>query len=420
MSSHLHQAEIISIGDELLYGHVQDTNATWISNCLGEAGFQVIHRATVPDDSQAILTAFSEAETRASVIVVTGGLGPTSDDLTKPCFCTYFECDMVLNESALEEVTALFARRGIALTEANRSQAYLPAACIKLTNQLGTAPGMWFDKGEKTFIALPGVPYEMKQLMQEEAMPRLLKKYKPQTLLHRTVRTVAIGESFLASKIADWEAALPSDLHLAYLPKPGQVKLRLTTYGLEKTALQQKLDQQIKELVSLIEPHVYGFDHEELEEAVGNLLKKQAYTVSVAESCTGGYLGHLLTKVPGASTYFSGGVIAYSNVIKENVLQVKAETLQHHGAVSEQTVREMALGLRQLFKTTHAIAVSGIAGPDGGTPEKPVGTIWIAVADEKEIRTKKFTLHTDRLVNIEFAAIYALNGLRKLLLKQVW
>lgn len=420
MSQILHKAEIISIGDELLYGHVQDTNATWISNYLGEAGFQVIYRATVPDDMQAILTAFQAAETRASVIIVTGGLGPTSDDLTKPCFCTYFNCDLVLNESALEDVSAFFSRRNIPLTEINRTQAYLPTVCTKLTNTLGTAPGMWFDKGEKTFIALPGVPHEMIRLMQSEALPRLLKKYRPQTLLHRTIRTVAIGESFLANAIADWEAALPPELHLAYLPKPGQVKLRLTTYGLDKTTLNTHLEEQVEQLLPLIESHVYGFDHFELEDVVGNLLKEKGNTVSVAESCTGGYLGHLFTKAPGASAYFSGGVIAYSNAIKETVLHVQPDTLKKYGAVSEQTVREMALGLRQLFKTTHAIAVSGIAGPAGGTPEKPVGTIWIAVTDDTEVRTKQFILHTDRLVNIEFAAIHALNGLRKLLLKQSW
>ena len=400
--SRLHKAEIISIGDELLYGHVQDTNATWISNHLGEAGFQVIHRATVPDETEAILRAFQEAEARASVIIVTGGLGPTSDDLTKPCFCTYFGCELVLNESALEDVSTLFARRGISLTDTNRTQAYLPAACIKLTNQLGTAPGMWFDRGEKTFIALPGVPYEMIHLMKEEALPRLLRKYTPQTLLHRTIRTVAIGESYLANKIATWEAALPPELHLAYLPRPGQVKLRLTTYGLDEAVLKSRLEQQVAQLLPLIESHVYGFEHTELEEVVGTLLKEKGHTVAVAESCTGGYLGHLFTKVPGASAYFSGGIIAYSNTIKETVLQVNPDTLKEYGAVSEQTVREMALGLRQLFKTTHAVAVSGIAGPDGGTPDKPVGTIWIAVANETEVQTKKFILHTDRLVNIEF------------------
>jgi len=409
-------AEILTIGDEILYGQINDTNSTFISEQLSIHGIKVIRKTSVGDVESEMMTAFAEAENRADIIIITGGLGPTKDDLTKPLLASYFGMELKLNEEALAEVTALFEKRGFQMTATNRLQAWLPDGCVKLTNRMGTAPGMWFDKGTKTFISLPGVPFEMKVLINEQVMPRLRTKYTLPVIYHKMIRTVGIGESWLSDKIEPWETSLPPHIKLAYLPNPGQVKLRLSASGTDLEKLRNEVQEQVDKVLPDIQKFVYGYDNEEMESALGKMLKERGLTISTAESCTGGYLAHKLTTVPGSSAYFIGSIISYDNRIKTDELGVKAETLAAHGAVSEETVREMAEGVRKRLKTSVGLATSGIAGPDGGTPEKPVGTVWIACALEKGTFTRKLQLTTDRQVNIHASTIHILNLLRLSLL----
>lgn len=405
-------AEILTIGDEILYGQIHDTNSTWIAEQLSERGIKVIRKTTVGDVENEMMTAFAEAEHRADIVIITGGLGPTKDDLTKPLLARYFGMVLELHEEALAEITALFAKRGFQMTDTNRQQAWLPNRCAKLTNRMGTAPGMWFDKGDKTFVSLPGVPYEMKTLVTEEVIPRLRAKYTLPVIHHKMIRTIGIGESWLSDKIEWWETTLPSHIKLAYLPNPGQVRLRLTGAGPDLPTIRQEVQEQIDRVLPEIEQYVFGFDAEEIESAIGKILWAKNLTVSTAESCTGGYLAHKITSVPGSSAYFVGSIISYDNRIKTDELGVKAETLEAYGAVSEETVRQMAEGVRKRLKTDVGLATSGVAGPDGGTAEKPVGTVWIACAFEGQTFTRKLQLTTDRQVNIHASALHTLNLLR--------
>lgn len=406
------RVEILAIGDELLYGQTLDTNSHWISNELGNAGFRVIRRTTIGDQEETILKAFAEAEQRADIILITGGLGPTSDDLTKPCLAKYFNCQMKLHPEALEEVTAFFTQRGRELTEINRQQAVLPVCCEKITNALGTAPGMWFPHNGKVFVSMPGVPFEMKRMMTDHILPRLIYTFSPATLVHQWVRTVGIGESFLAEKIRPWEESLPADIKLAYLPSEGGVKLRLTAIGPDKEAVKKRLEKTTAELFPLAGDYIYATHDEPLESVIGNLLRHHKLTLAVAESCTGGYVSHLITSIPGSSEYFQGAIIPYSYEIKMNNLGVNPETLREHGAVSEETIREMANLVREKFNTSIGVATSGIAGPGGATPEKPVGTVWIGFADGKNTVARKLQLSKDRLVNIRLTATAVLNLIR--------
>lgn len=408
-------AEILTVGDEILYGQINDTNSTFIAEKLSERGIRVIRKTTVGDVESEMMVAFEEAEKRADIIIITGGLGPTKDDLTKPLLARYFGMTLKLNEEALFEITALFEKRGFQMTETNRLQAWLPDGCIKLTNRMGTAPGMWFNKGKKTFVSLPGVPYEMKVLMTEEVIPRLRKKYTLPVIYHKMIRTIGIGESWLSDKIEAWETSLPPHIRLAYLPNPGQVKLRLTGAGPDFETIKKEVYEQIARVLPEIEKFVFGFDAEEIESAVGKILLANKLTVATAESCTGGYLAHKITSVPGSSAYYTGSVIAYDNRIKKEELGVKAETIEAFGAVSEETVKEMAEGVRRRLKTDIGLATSGVAGPDGGTPEKPVGLVWIACADAHQTVARKLQLTTDRQVNIHASTIHTLNLLRVML-----
>ena len=406
------KAEIITIGDEILYGQITDTNTQWISAELDKIGIRTIRKSSIGDSEEAILEIFEESSKRADVIIVTGGLGPTKDDITKKTFCKYFNTELIVHPQALADVTEYFKKRGIALSEINKSQGEIPANATFIQNTMGTAPGMWFEQNGVIFISMPGVPYEMKGMMTLTILPKLQEHFKTPIIFHKVIRTVGIGESYLAEMIETWEDALPENVKLAYLPSMGNVKLRLTGFGEDLQVVESQVEEQFQSVLPTIQEYVYGFGKDELEEVIGRILTERKETVSVAESCTGGYLGHQFTKVSGSSAYFLGGILSYDNSVKINQLGVKPETLNTHGAVSEQTVIEMSENVRKLMKTTYGLATSGVAGPNGGTPEKPVGTIWIAISSEKEVITKQLTLGGSREQNIHLTSVNILNLLR--------
>jgi len=406
------KAEIIAIGDELLYGQIMDTNSHWISQELDLIGVKVVRKTTVGDNRTDILTAFAEAETRADIILITGGLGPTQDDLTKPLLAEYFGCDIIEFPEAVQAITSFFKKRGREMTQLNILQGHLPTCCTYVPNEVGTAPGMWFEKNGRYWMSMPGVPYEMKKLMKDFVLPKLPKVFELPIIYHKLIKTAGIGESWLADLIKDWENNLPEHIRLAYLPSLGHVKLRLTAFGKDKPTLESEVAHQIKEVLPLIDKFVYGYNEETLETAIGKLLKNAEKTLALAESCSGGYVSHLITTVAGSSSYFQGSVIPYHNEFKEKILGVKSATLQEFGAVSEQTVKEMAEGVKNLFGSDFGLASSGIAGPDGGTDEKPVGTVWIACAGQGYVEARKLQLTQDRLLNIQLTGVSLLNLLR--------
>ncbi len=405
-------AELLTIGDEILYGQIVDTNSKWMSVELDKAGIKVIRKTTVGDQEDEILAAFAEAEKRADIILITGGLGPTNDDLTKPLLAKYFNCTLQLHEEALEEVTAFFKSRGRELTELNRQQAALPTCCTKITNPIGTAPGMWFEKNGKVFMSMPGVPHEMKKMMTERVIPKLKEQFKTPTIYHKVIRTIGIGESFLADKISSWENALPEHIKLAYLPSLGEVKLRLTGFSDSSSHLESEVNELIEKLKPLAGDYIYGYGDDPIEMAIGKMLREKKLTLSLAESCTGGYLSHLITSVAGCSDYFLGSMVPYAYEIKMRQLGVKPEVLEKYGAVSEQTIIEMANIVRAKFNTDIGVATSGIAGPGGATTEKPVGMVWIAYSDKHQTVTKKLQISSDRAINIRMASVAVLNLIR--------
>jgi nicotinamide-nucleotide amidase len=417
------QTEIINIGDELLIGQVVNTNASWIAEQMSLSGFPVCQITVVPDHPGSILEALNLAWHRADIILITGGLGPTKDDLTKETLCEFFQTKLVFDQKTFAFIEQVFNARGWKVTEINRRQAEVPENCTPLKNLLGTAPGMWFEKpapgreGKCVFISLPGVPFEMKALLENEVLPRLKISFRPLAVLHRTILTQGVGESFLSEQIENWETHLPEDLHLAYLPQPGIVRLRLTGQGEDELLLRNRMEEEIVKLKSLIPGYIFGEGDDTLESVTGMLLKEKGVTLSTAESCTGGYIAHLITRIPGSSGYFKGSVVAYSNEIKVKVLGVPETTLAEHGAVSEEVVREMAVNIRNRFHSDFSIAVSGIAGPEGGTAEKPVGTVWIAIAGPKGVQATKYLFGDHRERNIRRAALQALNLLRKMILE---
>jgi nicotinamide-nucleotide amidase len=405
-------AELLTIGDEILYGQIVDTNSQWMSVELSNAGIKVIRKTSVGDEEGEIINAFAEAEKRADIILITGGLGPTSDDLTKPCLVKYFNCELAMNEEALAEVTEFFKSRGRELTEVNRQQAALPTCAEKITNKMGTAPGMWFDRNKKVFVSMPGVPHEMKRMMSDIVIPKLKQRFRTPAIHHKVIRTVGVGESVLAEKIQDWEKALPSQVKLAYLPSLGEVKLRLTSSGDSLPALEAETNALTEKLKERIGQFIFGYGDDPLEVVIGNTLKNKKLTLAVAESCTGGFLSHLITSVPGSSDYFLGSIIPYAYEIKMRQLGVKPETLEKFGAVSEQTIIEMANLVRAKFNTDIGVATSGIAGPGGATAEKAVGTVWIAYSDKHQTVTKMLQLSKDRMINIRMASVAVLNLIR--------
>lgn len=405
-------AEIITIGDEILIGQIIDSNSAWMAQQLNFIGIKVNQITSVSDSEAHIMEALDAAIKRADIILMTGGLGPTNDDFTKPTLCKYFNTGLRFDETAYRDIEALFKQRGREVTPLNRMQAEVPENCKTIYNKNGTAPGMWFEERGKIFISLPGVPFEMKAMMTESVLPWLAGKFNLPPVIHRTILTQGIGESILADKIKDWENALPPDIKLAYLPSVGMVRLRLSAV-VNKVRMMNEINLQIERVLPVIDKYVFGFDDDTLQSRVGVELKKRNATLITTESCTGGYVAHLITSVPGSSAYFKGGIVSYSNELKEEVLHISAGTLKKYGAVSEETVKEMADNAKRIFKTDFAVATSGIAGPDGGTPDKPVGTVWIAVATPDKIITRKLQLGNKRLHIIEVASQSVLHLLLK-------
>lgn len=406
-------AEIISIGDELLIGQVINTNASWMGEFLNRNGIKVSQIKAIADDKKAIIEAIDSSFKSADLILLTGGLGPTKDDITKHTLCEYFDTKLIFNEEAYRRIQEIFRLRNFKVTAVNKAQADLPESCTPLTNINGTASGMWFEKNGKVLVSMPGVPFEMKPMMENEVIPRVKAKYKTPVILHKTIMTQGVGESFLAKKIEDWENSLPKNIKLAYLPQPGIVRLRLSANGEIKAKCEKIIADLVGKLNVLIGDLIFGYDDILLEEAVGESLKLHQKTVATAESCTGGYIAHLFTSIAGSSNYFKGSAVTYANEIKENILGVSHEDLEKHGAVSETVVKQMALGAKAKFGTDYAIATSGIAGPGGGTEDKPVGTTWIAIAGPKGVLAKKYHFGEHRGRNIRRAALTALFLLKK-------
>ena len=406
--------EIITIGDEILIGQNVDTNSAWMANSLHDVGFVVKQISSISDDADHIMEALKLAESRADIILITGGLGPTKDDITKKTLCHYFNDELVFNEEVLAHVSSLFASRNIPMPEINRMQAEVPSRVTVLNNKKGTAPGMWFDEKGKIYVSMPGVPYEMKYLMTNEVIPRLKKKFETPELVYRTVLTQGIGESSLMALLDDWEEnLLASGFRLAWLPSAGKVRLRISGVGINREELEVKIQGFIDQLKPLIPEYFAGEHEDKLEEIIGKLLGEKKWTLSTAESCTGGYIAQLITTVSGSSVYFEGSIVSYSNDVKETQLGVSWESLKNEGAVSKQVVEEMANGVRLKLKTDCSIATSGIAGPNGGSKEKPVGTVWVAVSTPQRTVSECFAFGNDRDKNIERAAIAGLRMLQK-------
>jgi nicotinamide-nucleotide amidase len=407
------QASIITIGDELLIGQVIDTNSAWMAQQLNLAGIRVARRVAVGDEWDEIWNTLDEESKHADIILITGGLGPTADDITKPLLCKYFGGKLVVDKASLANVEYIFKNvLNRPMIDSNLKQAEVPDVCKVILNKRGTAPGMWFEKDGKIFVSMPGVPYEMKGMMEDEVISSLKKRFTLPHIAYRTLLTAGIGESYLSEMIKDFETALPVNIKLAYLPNYGMVRLRLSTSGPEQYIVERDVQQQFDKLQILVKEYLVTNIDEPMEAAVGKLLKNKGKTVSTAESCTGGYIAHLFTAMPGSSAFYEGSVVSYSNEVKESVLQVEPFTLKTFGAVSEEVVKQMLQGALQSIKTDYAIAVSGIMGPDGGTEDKPVGTVWIAVGNAKKIVTKKLFFRFDRTRNIQLTAVNALNMLR--------
>ena len=412
-------ASIITIGDELLIGQTVDTNSAFIGQELNKIGIWVKTRIAVGDVMEDILQALTEESKNSQIIIITGGLGPTADDITKPALCTYFNASLVVNEDALQNVKDIFTRLNRPLIEHNLKQAEVPDNCTVLTNKRGTAPGMWFEKDGVVYVSLPGVPHEMKGLMESSVLPRLKEHFTLPAILHRTLLLAGKGESEVAELLRDFEPALPHHIKLAYLPAYGMVRLRLTGKSSDRVQLESELEQQFSHLKELVKEWQVADEDISIEQAVSQLLKNKGKTLATAESCTGGYIAHLITSNSGSSQFFYGTVVSYANEVKKDLLGVEESTLNEFGAVSEQTVSEMAAGALKALKTDYAIATSGIMGPEGGSPEKPVGTVWIAIAGPKGIRASKHFFRFDRQRNIALAAVTALNLLRKYLLEEL-
>ena len=412
------KAEIITIGDELLIGQVVDTNSAWMGEVLNQIGVKVNRITSISDDREEIISTLTEASKRAHLVLITGGLGPTNDDITKKTLADFFSVSMRFDEKAFEDVVHLFSIRGREVSAINRLQAEVPENCTTLYNKVGTAPGMWFDEGGVVYVSMPGVPYEMKYLMENEVVPRVQQRFKTPFIVHRTILTFGIGESFLAEKLGNFENTLPNNIKLAYLPSAGSVRLRLSGSGNNEQELNTLLYQLTQELSDLIPEYIYGYDKDELPKVVGGLLKLNGFSLATAESCSGGFMAHLITSIPGSSAYYMGSSVTYSNESKTRLLNIPASLIEKHGAVSEPVVIAMAESVKKLFNVDCAIATTGVAGPGGGTPEKPVGSVWVGVSTPYETKAYLLRLGDNRLRIIEVAALSGLNFLRKTLLKK--
>ncbi len=414
------QATIITIGDELLIGQVIDTNSAYIAQKLNSIGIAVHQRIAVGDEVEAITNALDTAIQKSQVVILTGGLGPTADDITKPLLNRYFGGKMVVDQATLDHISYIFEQiHKKPMIERNRNQAEVPDVCEVLFNQSGTAPGMLFKKNETLIFSLPGVPHEMQWLTNEKVLPILLERLKLGVIAHRTLLTAGVGESFLAESIIDFETNLPPHVKLAYLPSYGMVRLRLTGKSDEAASLNSQLDQLFEQLKEKVKDFLVTDKDEPLEVVVGRLLKDQNHTVATAESCTGGYIGHLLSKHAGSSSFFTGSVVSYDNRIKTEFLDVPTSILQTVGAVSKEAVEQMAVAIRSKMKTDFGISVSGIMGPSGQTDEKPLGMVWIGVSNKEKVVSKVFYLRFDRQKNIEVTANQAINLLRLLIINKI-
>jgi nicotinamide-nucleotide amidase len=411
-------ASLITIGDELLIGQVMDTNSSWMAQQLNRIGIPVRRRVSIGDNADEIRSTLDAEKASADLILITGGLGPTSDDITKQVLCEYFHSKMIVNEGALQNVKYLFEKVfKKPVTGVNLKQAEVPEVCEVIQNKRGSAPGMVFNQGNTLFVSMPGVPYEMQGIM-EDLLPDLSKRFRLPGIIHKTILTAGIGESSLAEILSGFERQLPGDIRLAYLPGHGMVRVRLSTSGFDKASVAEGMSRQFSQLKELVREYTVTDEDESMEQVLGNLLRKNKKTISTAESCTGGAIASLITSVPGSSAYYEGSIVSYSYLTKETLLNVKKEVLDTYGAVNEETVREMLAGLLAKLDTDYGIAVSGIMGPGGGTPDKPVGTVWIAAGNKERQVVRMLKQRFDRKKNIEVTAVMALNIMRLFIMEE--
>ena len=396
--------EIITIGNELLIGQVVDTNSAWMGQQLNKEGFDITRITSVQDTVDVIKSSLDEALSRVDIVLMTGGLGPTKDDITKQTLADYFDSKLVFNQDVYDNVSTLLKGRVKNINELNRGQAYVPDKCTVINNPVGTAPVMWFEQEGKVVVSMPGVPGEMKHAVANEIIPRLKARFETQHIIHKTVLVFNIPEAVLAEQLSDWEETIPDYISLAYLPSPGKIRLRLTAKTNDDRKAHKDIENLIKELYQIVGDNIFAEEDKPVHELLGEILKKKGKTIATAESCTGGYIGHLLTSISGSSAYFRGGIIAYENEIKERLLGVCKEDLIEYGAVSQSVVEQMALGAKNALGTDYSIATSGIAGPDGGTDEKPVGTVWIAIAGDFGVISQKYQFGKMRDRNIHRSA----------------
>ncbi len=410
-------SEIITIGDELLIGQTIDTNSAWMGENMARIGLPVKRITSISDEPSEIRSALDESMKRADVILITGGLGPTNDDRTRNTLGDFFNSRFIFHEGVFADIVKRLTLLNVPVIDINRDQALVPDNCRVIRNPNGTAPGMWFERDQTIVISMPGVPYEMIGMMEATILPALREYFQAPEVIFKTIMTAGVAESVLSDRIQSWEDSLPDGFSLAYLPSPGTVKLRITAKGSDTEAVKIKMDQLLKQLIGMIPDWIYGFDEETLPEAIGKLLLSHKLTLATAESCTGGTIASLITGVRGSSAWYRGSVVAYSNDIKETLLAVPGNLIDAHGAVSREVVEMMADHVRKKMGAGYAIAVSGIAGPDGGSKEKPVGTVWIAVSGPKTTESKLFMMGDHRGRNILKASLAALNMLRIKVLK---
>lgn len=405
-------ATIITIGDEILIGQIVDTNSVSIARRLNAIGITVSEKLSIGDSREQITSSLDRTLSHSNVVIITGGLGPTKDDITKHTLADYFGYSLIENEEVAHQVERMLAARGIAFNSLNRSQALVPDGCTVLFNHHGTAPGMWFEsEGERVVISLPGVPFEMEHLMEDEVIPRLKSRFSLHANIHRTMITAGIAESMLAERIAAWEDALPEFLKLAYLPAPNVVRLRLSAYDVDEQSARESIEQEFSKLYNIIPHHIVGFEDASIEQLVHRILTSRGCTIATAESCTGGAIASKFTAQAGASAYFRGGVVSYATDIKQSLLGVDVQTIEREGVVSEATAKAMAEGVRELMQSDYAIATTGIAGPSGGSDEHPVGDVWMAVATPEGVEAVRRQCGTDRGQIIARATAYAIEML---------
>ncbi len=410
------KADIITIGDEILIGQITDTNSQYIAEKLNSAGFEIRQITSVADKKEQIINILNQISEHTDLIVITGGLGPTEDDITKQTLAHYFETRLVINKNVLEDIKRFVKSKGFSLNERNIKQSEVPENCKIIRNKNGTAPGMWFKKNNTVFISLPAVPFEMKEMFSSAVMPLLKNHFKTPDIVHQNILTYGYPESTLAEKLSDWEQNLHHKINLAYLPSPERIRLRMSIICDKKENAEEILNRETEKIKKIIGDSIFGYGDIFLQDAISPILKEAKKTLSTAESCTGGNIARLITSVPGSSAYFKGSIIAYSDEIKTSILKVPEKIIKKYGAVSKETVEHMIKGQLELLKTDYGIAVSGIAGPDGGTSEKPVGTTWIAVGNKDRIIAQKYTFGNRRLLNVRFASARALDNLRRFIL----